>query len=271
VARAGFPDYEAIEVEHDGERIRLTLSRPARRNALTHAMMCEIGDALARIEADDEARVLVLRGAGGNFSAGGDIEAMAALPPPPGPGEVDPLIAPYRFYGDVLRRLDRLPKAVVAVVEGACVGGGLGTVCACDVVLIAADAKVGMPEPRAGFIPSQIIPFVVRRIGQAAARRLAVTAAVVDGAEAVRLGIADEVLSDAAALDARLATLLDDLHRCAPGALAAAKELVLACATEPDTAVLDLAAERLVGLLRGPEGRAGMAAFLGKRRPPWAE
>lgn len=266
-----FPTYDNIRVEHDGERVWLSLSRPERRNALTHAMMLEIGDAMERVEADKTARVLVIRGDGGHFSAGGDINAMRDMPPLPAPGEPDPLVAPYRYYGDVLTRLDNLPIATVAVVEGSCVGGGFGTACACDVVLTVADAKIGMPEPRAGFVPSQIIPFIVRRIGPAATRRLGVTAKVVDGTEATRLGIADECLPDTAALEARLRQLLDDLHRCSPAAVATVKRLVLACNTEPDAVVLDAAAAGLVDLLRGEEASAGMAAFLNKRRPPWAE
>lgn len=266
-----FPDYEHIRLSRDDERLWLTLARPDRRNALTHAMMREIGDAMGRIEADTAARALVIRGAGGNFSAGGDINAMREMPPPPAPGQPDPLTGLYRYFGDVLVRLDRLPIPTVAVVEGACVGGGLGTACACDIVLAAADAKLGMPEPRAGFVPSQIIPFVVRRIGESQARRLGVLARVVDGAEAARLGLVDEVLSDAAALEARLAQVLDDLHRCAPAAVATVKRLVLACRGGDDPAVLDAAASGLIELLRGPEARAGMDAFLAKRRPPWAE
>ena len=266
-----FPDYEHIRLARDDERLWLTLSRPDRRNALTHPMMQEIGDAMARIEADTAARALVIRGAGGNFSAGGDIDAMRAMPPPPGPGQTDPLRPLYRYFGGVLQRLDRLPIPTVAVVEGACVGGGLGTACACDVVLVAADAKLGMPEPKAGFIPSQIIPFVVRRCGEAAARRLGVLGRVIDGREAVRLGLADEVLDGTAALEARLAEILADLHLCAPAAVATVKGLVLACRDGDDNKVLDAAADGLVDLLRGPEARAGMAAFLAKRRPPWAE
>jgi isohexenylglutaconyl-CoA hydratase len=152
------PEYETITLERAGGVSRLTLARPDVLNALTHAMMAEIGDAVDRISRDGTSRVVVLRGAGGNFSAGGDLNAMKSIPPAPEPGEEDPLYPLYRQFGDVLHTLDTLPQAVVAVLEGAAVGGGLGMACCADVVIVHAHAKLGIPEPRAGFIPSQMIP-----------------------------------------------------------------------------------------------------------------
>lgn len=265
-------DFETIRLEAGAHGVRrLIFNRPGQRNALTHRMMEEIGAAVARVRADPEARVLVLRGAGGNFCAGGDLNAMLDMPPPPPPGEPDPLVAPYRYFGDVLQALNALPQAVVAVVEGACVGGGLGMSCCADVTIALADARLGMPEPRHGFIPSQVIPFVVRRIGETQARRLAVTAAVIDGREAAALGIAHRCVETPAEAEAALEETLAGLRRCAPQALAAVKRLTLSAAHRPERATLDDAAETLVGLLRAPEAKAGIDAFLAKRRPPWAE
>lgn len=267
----GPSEFETIRLEAAAHGVRrLTFARPSQRNALTHRMMQEIGAAVARVRADPEARVLVLRGAGGNFCAGGDLNAMLEMPPPAA-DEPDPLIAPYRYFGDVLQTLNALPQAVVAVVEGACVGGGLGMACCADLTIAMADARLGMPEPRHGFIPSQVIPFVVRRIGEAQARRLAVTAAVIDGREATALGVAQRCVETAREADAALEEALDALRRCAPQALAAVKRLTLSVACRPEHAVLDDAAETLVALLRAPEARAGIDAFLAKRRPPWAE
>jgi isohexenylglutaconyl-CoA hydratase len=164
-----------------------------------------------------------------------------------------------------------MPQAVVALVEGAAAGGGLGAACCADVTVVVADARLGMPEPRHGFIPSQIIPFVVRRVGEAQARRLAVTGAVIDGREAERLGIAHRCCDSAAEAEAAVAAVLDQLRRCAPHALAAAKRLTLSVAHRSDAEVMDDAARTLVSLLRAPEARAGIEAFLAKRRPPWAE
>lgn len=263
--------YETILLHCDGERATLTFNRPDRRNALTHQMMAEIGAALEDIAARAEIRVLILRGAGTAFSAGGDLDAMANMPPPPGPGEEDPLYAPYRAYGDVLARMNAMPIPVVAMVAGPAAGGGLGMACCSDIAIVHEAAKFGMPEPRSGFIPSQIIPYVVRRIGEGQARRLAVTGRTVDGREAVALGIGHFCCVSEEEMEETLTRVLDDLHRCEPEAVAAVKSLVLACATDDDKEVFDAAARALVRLLRRPDALAGIEAFMAKKPPPWAE
>ena len=182
-------DYANITLTHDGAVARLTLSRSERRNAITQPMMLELEDAFRRVGADAGCRVLVLRGAGGHFSAGGDLDAMADMPPKPANGGTDPLVPAYRQFGDALLALNHLPQATVAVVEGSAVGAGFGMACCSDVVILHESARFGMPEPKVGFIPSQIIPFVVRRLGEGAARDLAVTGRVIDAREAHRLGI----------------------------------------------------------------------------------
>jgi len=264
-------DFECIALRRDGERLFITFDRPERRNALTHRMMEEMGAAVAAARDDAQVRVVVLRGAGGNFCAGGDLDAMANMPPPPARGEPDPLRAPYRQYGDVLQALNHLPKAVIAVVEGAAAGGGFGMACCADVVIVHEDAKFGMPEPRVGFIPSQIIPYVVRRIGEGAARRLAVMGITVNGREAVDLGIAHYCCTDEAEILSRLDWVLGEIHRCEPAALGLVKGLVLDCAEHSDVEVLDAAADGLVALLRRPSALHGIEAFMAKKRPPWVE
>ena len=159
-------DYANIKLERDGAVARLMLNRPERRNALTHAMMLELEDAFAGSRDDQSCRVLVLRGAGGHFCAGGDLDAMADMPPEPANGAADPLVPAYRQFGDALLALNNLPQATVSIVEGSAVGGGFGMACCSDVVILHDSARFGMPEPKVGFIPSQIIPFVVRRIGE---------------------------------------------------------------------------------------------------------
>jgi isohexenylglutaconyl-CoA hydratase len=264
-------DYAHIQLDRDGTIAQLTFSRPERRNALTHAMMLELEDAFVQVRDDPVCRVLVLRGAGGHFCAGGDLDAMADMPPKPGNGAEDPLVAAYRQFGDALLALNALPQATISIVEGSAVGGGFGMACCSDVVILHDSAKFGLPEPKWGFIPSQVIPFVVRRLGEGPARDLAVTGRVIDAAEAYRLGIGRHLCRSAAEIDASLQGLLDDILKMEPQALATAKRLVLASATGDDRAVLDDAAESLVGLLRRPEAAAGIKAFKAKSMPGWTK
>ncbi len=266
---SGKPDYRFITLRRDGVAVHLMFNRPDRRNALNHAMMAEIGDALDRVGADRNARALVLRGSGGAYCAGGDLGAMSKLPPKPRAGP-DPLVASYRSFGKVLARLNRIPQAVVSVVEGPAVGGGFGMVCCSDVVILHRSASFGVPEPRSGFIPSQVLPFLVRRLGEGAVRYLAVTGAIMDAASARRLGLGQVVCTTGKGLDRALKGVLRAIGEMEPDALATAKRLTLMCAASRDSAVMDRASIELVRLLRRPEALAGMQAFLRKARPPWA-
>jgi isohexenylglutaconyl-CoA hydratase len=257
--------YRFISFRRESAVAHLTLRRPERRNALNHEMMREIGDAVERAAADRSLRALVLRGEGGAFCAGGDLAAMSEMPPAP-PAGPDPLVAPYRYFGEVLERLNRMPLAVISVVEGPAVGGGLGMVCCSDVVIAHPSAKLGIPEPRSGFIPSQMLPFLVRRVGEGPARYLAVTGTVIDARAALELGLAHFVVAD---VEEQLKNILEEVGRMEPEAMATVKRLVLECASRPGTEVLDAASVELVRLLRRPEARAGMEAFLQKKAPPW--
>lgn len=263
-------DYEFLKIERQGAVTSLTLNRPQRRNALTHRMMLELEDAFVGIGRDGNCRVLVLRGAGGHFCAGGDLDAMADLPPLPSSGP-DPLVPAYRQFGNALLALDGLPQATIAVVEGSTVGAGFGMACCSDAVILHHSARFGIPEPKVGFIPSQIIPFLVRRMGEGPVRDLAVTGRVIDAVEAHRLGVGRYLCATGAEVDATLKGLLDDILRMEPKALAVAKRLVMSCATKEDRVVMDEAAEDLVGLLRRPEAAEGIRHFMAKTTPSWAK
>jgi len=261
--------YRFIVLRREGVAAHLCFNRPERRNALNHAMMAEIGAAIDCIGADRKVRALVLRGTGGAYCAGGDLGAMSELPPKPRRGP-DPLVVNYRLFGKVLAKLNRLPQAVISVVEGPAVGGGFGMVCCSDVIILHRSAKFGIPEPRSGFIPSQVLPFLVRRLGEGAVRYLAVTGAIADAASAQRLGLGQYVCGSAPAIEAALKNVLRDIRRMEPDALATAKRLTLMCASSSDEVVMDRASVELVRLLRRPQARAGMQAFLLKKPPPWA-
>ena len=256
-----------VRVERRGLALHILLTRPERRNALTRETMEALLAAFRDARASD-ARAVVLRGEGGQFSAGGDMAMLGDIPPA---AEPDPLVPVYRKMGYVLEQLNALPQAVVAMVEGACTGGGLGMACCSDVVIVAEDAKIGLPEARAGFIPAQVIPHIVRRMGEGWTRRLVATGAILDGRRAFADGLAHILAAGREEADAALAEVLDQVRRSEPNAVAQAKRLVISASDRPVDETLDDAARTIAALLRAPAARAGIDAFRAKRAPPWAE
>jgi isohexenylglutaconyl-CoA hydratase len=247
--------FETLKVARTGWRLDVTLNRPESRNAMNAAMVRELSALFAAH--DPEVRAVVLRGAGGSFCAGGDLKGMDG-------GAIRDV---NRSFGAMLQRAEALPALVVAVIEGPAMGGGLGLACVADVTIAAPDARFAMPEVRLGLIPAQIAPFVVRRIGQAAARRLALTGGTLGAEEALRLGLASAVGD----VDALLEATLADLAKCAPRAVAATKRLIARVEGAELGPLLDEAADEFAEALGGEEARPGITAFLTRGAPPWAE
>lgn len=261
------PNCETLQLECDGGVLHVTLDRPDSRNAMSLAMVGELRAVLAAVRDDRAVRAIVLRGAGGHFCAGGDIKDMAGARAA-GP---DAYRALNRAFGSLLEEVQAQPQVLVAVLEGAVLGGGFGLACVSDIALAAADAQFGLPETSLGLLPAQIAPFVVKRIGLTQARRLALSAARFDGREALRLGLVHACADSAENLTRQLAENLEQIRRCAPGANAATKALLLASEGEPLAALLDSAAEQFAAAVTGPEGTEGTLAFVQKRKPKWAE
>src|SRR5713226_2623372 len=245
------PSCKTLLLRRDGARLHLTLNRPETKNALSAGMVQELLAVVAYLEQSHDIGAVVLRGAGGTFCAGGDIKGFMAQfkTPPPAPGEKDPIALQNRRFGAFLARFDRLPQTIVTVIEGAAFGGGLGLAAIGDVALGMADARVGVPQ----------------------ARRLALTGERFDGREAWRIGLVHHLCEDSAALESVLLRVLGDIGRCAPGANAATKRLLLASRTTPLDALLDQAADAFAAALRGAEGKEGVTAFIEKRPASWVD
>lgn len=261
------PECETLKLEPRDGALHVTIDRPQARNAMSVAVVREL-IAVARAANEDPAiRALVLRGAGGNFCAGGDIKDMAAIRQ----ASHEEIAAYNRGFGTLLTAFNGLRPAVIAILEGAVLGGGFGLACISDVAIAHREAHFGLPETGLGLPPAQIAPFVVARVGLTQARRLGVCGARFDGEEARRLGLVHFVEADEAAVNARLEQVLADVRRCAPGANAVTKALMLRVGYEPLEPLLDDAAGAFADAIASEEGREGPSAFIEKRLPNWAQ
>jgi isohexenylglutaconyl-CoA hydratase len=248
---------------HNGV-LHVTLNRPESRNAMSLQMVNELQAVLADVAIDTQLRALVISGAGGHFSAGGDVKDMS------GAADKSALVELNRAFGTLLQQVEALPQVVIVVLQGSVLGGGFGLACVSDIAIADHQAQFGLPETSLGLLPAQIAPFVVKRIGLTQARRLALTAARLDGVEAERLGLVHFVEHDPQALAERLDEVLGQVLRCAPGANARTKALLLASVEQPLGPLLDQAAEWFAEAATGEEGVEGTQAFVQKRKPRWA-
>ena len=197
---SNLPETQNLFLAQTGGWLTIWFNRPEARNALSKDLMDELRAVLHAVRDDRAIRGITLRGKGGVFSAGGDLKGFKSNYQA-GAQSVEDVARSSRAGGEMFDLLNEMPQVVVMLVEGAAIAGGLGMVCTGDVVAVTKDAKFAMTETTLGIPPAQIAPFVVQRLGLRVARRLMVTAARFDGAEAGRLGLADHVVDDAAGLE----------------------------------------------------------------------
>lgn len=258
--------FSTIEVATDARGVAtLTLDRVDKHNTLSAAMIAELTQAAGRLGADPAVRVVVLAARGTSFCAGGDLEWMKAQVA----GDAAQRRAAATALAQMLNALDTLPKPLIGRVQGQAYGGGLGLISVCDLAIGVDGAMFGLTETRLGLIPATISPYVLARIGGAAARRHMLASRLFDAAEAVRIGLlAQAVVPDA--LDAAVAAEVAPFLDCAPQAVAAAKALIRRLTPAIDAELIAETIELLVGRWQSAEAAEGIAAFLEKRKPAWA-
>jgi len=265
------PQCETLILEKQGPTLLITINRPNVRNAMSLHMVAELSTVFSEVEHDQTIRAVVIRGAGGHFCAGGDIKDMASARGQKGEGKDDPFYKLNRAFGQMIQQVNESSKVVIAITEGAVMGGGFGLACVSDLAIAGPTAKFGMPETTLGVIPAQIAPFVVERIGLTQARRLALLGLRVDAAEACTLGIVHQVAESEEQLNDMLNQALERVRLCAPNATAETKALLHRVGNESMAGLLDAAAGKFAAAIRGPEGTEGTMAFMQKREPKWAE
>jgi methylglutaconyl-CoA hydratase len=242
-------------VERDGGVLRVTLARPERRNAFDATLIAELADAFVDV---GDARAVVLTGEGPSFCAGADVEWQRSSIDLSYEENVEDAMRLYRM----LEAIASCPAPVVCRAHGYTLGGGSGLVACTDIAVASPDAEFGFTEVRLGIIPVVISPFVLGRIGAAAARRYFLTGERFGAETALRIGLVSEVAEDP---DAAIAEIVSALLAGGPEAVREAKRLVRERPSGIETA--QIAAARRASA----EGQEGLRAFLERRSPRWTQ
>ena len=246
----------------------VTINRPDRKNAFDAELIAALHQTFETLRGAEGVRVVLLRGAGGMFSAGADLEWMRTAHTYSEAENREDALELARM----LKALWDIPALTIAMVEGGAFGGGAGLVAACDVALATADAKFSFSEVRLGLIAATISPYVVAALGPRTSRTLFATGRVFDAAYAEKVGLLTEVVADRAALVAAAERIIDEAMACGPVAVAESKRLVSdVVGRHIDGRLMDETAKRIAAVRVSPEGQEGVRAFLERRKPEWAQ
>ena len=254
-----------LAITRAGPVARVTLNRAQVRNAFNDAVIAELTAAFAELSQDLTLRAIVLAAEGKAFCAGADLNWMKSM----AGYSWEENHADAAKLAEMLWTLYRCPVPVIARVQGDVYAGGVGLVAVCDIVVASEQAGFCLSEAKLGLLPATISPYVVRALGEQAARRYFVTAERFSAAEAHRLGLVHELTSPET-LDEKVDELLATLVANSPAAVRACKRLVQDVAHAPITADLrDDTARRIADMRASSEGREGVQSFLNKRKPNW--
>ncbi len=259
-------DLVQIDSTTDGV-VFVTINRPHKKNAFDAATVAALYEAFETLQGADNVRIVFIRGAGGTFSAGGDLNWMRdAIDWSEGDNRDDAM-----GLAKMLKALHDIPALTVALVEGSAMGGGAGIVCACDIAVAVEGTRFAFSEVKLGLIPATIAPYVIEAVGARRARQLFLTANIFDADYAAHAGIIDMVLPEGS-VDEFVSMLTDSLTQNAPGAMGDAKRLVNDLAGQKlDRGLMEETAKRIARARVSVEGQEGVRAFLEKRAPSWAE
>jgi methylglutaconyl-CoA hydratase len=262
--------YQTLKVSLDSRGVlSVALNRPEVRNAFNEEVMDDLAKAFGTEAVRKEVRAVVLRGEGPTFCAGGDLNWMKKAVD----FSYEDNLQDTRKLAHLFATLNECPKPVVGAIHGAAIGGGVGLVSICDIVIATAQTQFSLSEVRLGIVPACIGPFVIAKIGASHARGLFMSAERFQSQKAKEVGLVHEIVADQTELDSTVNRVVSNILQCGPNAMAVAKRLVLDLswperrAQFPDC--LEYVAKTLADLRISSEGQEGVRAFLEKRKPTW--
>lgn len=255
----------SILLTEDRNAVRvLTLHRPDVRNALNSELIGALLEALDEAERAEEVRALVLTGRGKAFCAGLDLADLKAI----STRSTEENRNDSAHLATLLKRLYAFPKPVVAALNGHAVAGGAGLASVCDLVVMSENAKLGYTEARIGFVAALVGVFLVRQVGEKAARDLLLSARLIQANEAEAIGLVNEVCTHEEVM-ARALARADELAQNAPTSLAMTKQLLAAVPSMGLDEGLRYAVEVNALARTTDDLKEGVSAFLEKREPRW--
>ncbi|MGI8587647.1 MAG: enoyl-CoA hydratase-related protein [Chloroflexia bacterium] len=254
----------SLHTERDGVVARVTLDRPDVHNAFDAALIADLERAFTELSTDPGVRVVALAGKGPSFCAGADVHWMQQSLA----YTEEQNMEDARRLATMLRVIDECPKPVVALVQGAALGGGAGLVAVSDIVLAEETAKFGLTEIKLGIVPSVISPFVLRKVAPGPARALFITGERFSAERAREIGLVTQV-APVGGLEAALAAVLRQLESSSPAAIPVAKALWRTVPGMSPDAAFDYTTSTIARIRVSPEGQEGLRAFLEKRKPAW--
>jgi methylglutaconyl-CoA hydratase len=255
---------ERLELEIEGPVARVWLNRPDVRNAFDGLMVTELRKTLFDLRLVDSVRVIVLGGRGPAFCAGADLQWMKAM----AAFSREENLREAQALADLFFTVYESPKPVVARIHGAALGGGAGLVAASDIPIAALGTQFGFTEVRLGILPSVISPYVLRKIGESAARELFLTGERFEAVRALEIGLVRRAVPEED-LDATVEARVQELLNAGPRAVAEAKALIREVAGQRVEDIQRYTVERIADVRTSAEGQEGMRAFLEKRKPSW--
>lgn len=259
-------DTVILEQTADGTAM-VTLNRPEVHNAFDELMIARLREVFQQLDADNHCRAVVLRGAGKSFSAGADLNWMRRA----ADFTHNQNLADAEGLAAMLGSLHSLNKMTIACVQGAAMGGGLGLVSCCDMVIAHEAAVFALSEVKIGLIPATISPYVLMAMGTRAARRYFQTGERFGGRKACELGLVHEIVASEDEMELALEKILGHVKANGPLAMQEAKRLIMDFGGRPvDATMMEDSAERIAAIRARPEAKEGLTAFLEKRAPHWS-
>jgi len=255
----------SLEITKSNGVATVTLNRQEKHNAFDDAVIDELTSVFEDIDSDDSIRVMILAANGKNFSAGADLAWMKRM----ATYSYEDNLRDARALAKMLKTLNELSKPTIARLQGAAFGGAVGLVSCCDIAIATPTASFALSEVKIGLIPATISPYVVRAIGERAARRYFVTAERFDAAQAHHLGLVSEIRAEIE-IDGFISGLANTIKNNSPSAVSAAKKLALDIGnTQINDKLIEDTCERIADIRASENGQEGLTAFLEKRAPAW--